>query len=105
MANTLRSIDCSDRRYLAARIAKCKPPPAKFFLQSGWPAHALTRLVKANGLVGDGDGEHRASAGALDELQLPTMGAHQFIGDGEAKPGAAAAGRTAEGGKQVLARL
>ena len=62
------------------------------------PAVELDRAVR------DGDAEGRAD-GALDQLDLAAMGAHQLGRDGEAEAGAAGAGRALERLEQVRARL
>ena len=52
--------------------------------------------------VGNSQAERRAD-GAFDQADLAAMGAHQFGGDGKAKPGAAGAGRALERLEQMRA--
>jgi hypothetical protein len=60
--------------------------------------------LELDGAVRDDDVERRPD-GALGELDLAPMGAHQFGRDREAQPGAAGARRALEGLEQMLARL
>src|SRR5271154_6459320 len=59
---------------------------------------------KLHGSVGDGQPQRRADS-AFDQADVAAMRAHQFGGDGEAQPGAAAAGRALERLEQMRARL
>ena len=57
---------------------------------------------KIDGAVGNGEPQRRADR-AFDQADVAAMGAHELGGDGEAKPGAAGAGRALERLEQMRA--
>jgi hypothetical protein len=62
-------------------------------------------VVEGYGAVGNFDAELRTGRRFFDERDRAAMSKDEFTGDRQAKAGAARAGRTAEGRKQVLPRL
>ncbi len=65
---------------------------------------SLRTLEQFHRAVGDDDAEGGAD-GALDQLDVAAMGAHQLGGDGEAEAAAAGAAGALERLEQMLARL
>src|SRR5258705_8731044 len=68
------------------------------------PGALVAPRIELDGAVRDDDVERRPD-GALGELDLAPMGAHQLGRDRQPQPGAAGAGRALGGLEQMLARL